>query len=67
MKVKEGPKADVSTYLEVMARLKGMISFFEQNRSFKSAELALADAKGLLHEAVQRMEGTLRGFLQKAT
>ena len=65
--MKEGPKADVDAYLDVMSRLRGMIAFFENNRSFKSAEPALADAKGLLHEAVQKMEGTLRGFLQKAT
>ena len=58
-KVKEGPKADVDAYLEVMARLRGMMAYFESNCTFKCAEQAVIHANRLLCIAVQKMEGTL--------
>ncbi|CAI5522977.1 unnamed protein product [Closterium sp. Naga37s-1] len=66
-RIKEGPKNALDPYLAAIARLHEGVAYFEANRSFKSAEAALAHSKALLREGHHRLEDALRQQLLQYT
>ncbi|CAI5519265.1 unnamed protein product [Closterium sp. Naga37s-1] len=62
-RIKEGPKNALDPYLAAIARLHEGVACFEANRSFKSAEAALAHSKALLLRA---WRGALGAFSSAA-
>ncbi|CAI7920346.1 unnamed protein product, partial [Closterium sp. NIES-54] len=50
-RIKEGPKNALDPHLAAIAWLHEGVAYFEANRSFKSAEAALAHSKALLLRA----------------
>eukprot|EP00850_Spirogloea_muscicola_P026237 SM006238S19842 [mRNA] locus=s6238:11:625:+ [translate_table: standard] len=62
-RVLEGPRRDLDAYLEAVDRLQGAVAFFDGNRAYKSAEAALAHARGLLHKGLAKLEDEFRTLL----
>jgi exocyst complex component 7 len=58
-----GPRADLKSFLEAMALLKGVIHFFSSNKKFKSCEGVLNQVNNLLTKSKLKIEEEFRQLM----
>lgn len=61
----KGPHEDLESYLEAVDQLRGVLRFFNSNKSFKSSDGVLSNVNNLLGKAIVKLEDEFRGLLTK--
>ncbi|KMZ56999.1 Exocyst complex component EXO70A1 [Zostera marina] len=62
-KILKGPHENLESYLDAVDQLKRIVDFFTSNQSFRSSEVVLGHAKGLLAKASVKIEDEFRQLL----